>query len=276
MPSPAPLNILATMDRLRIASRNECNCVKRELERQGLYKERPFPFPRFTPFRRPHQERATHEPYIPPISKWEKEEQLYFDKIERAERKEASRRTMSIQSDEIHKGKIIQVPHKNISRNNSGTVRQLFNESSLDKEAFEIKTHEEVLGSSYDTQRLSDDDDSLDFQRNGDDLSDTSKEDEYSLVCSVDLGTTSISVEDYSVTFLFTEDDESSCLPKEEDPSLNDIEEVWQTEDEEDSFDLDTDRDGYESCSLSSIACSDDDNSIEREVEVNGNDVYHL
>eukprot|EP00978_Attheya_sp_CCMP212_P049721 scaffold700331_cov122-Attheya_sp.AAC.1 len=90
------------------------------------------------------------------------------------------------------------------------------------------------------------------------------------------MGITSISVEDYSVTFLFTEDNESAYLPNEEVPSLNDIDEVWQTEDEEDSFDLDTDRDGYESCSLSSIACSDDDNSIEREVEMNGNDVYHL
>jgi hypothetical protein len=159
-------------------------------------------------------------------------------------------------------------------------VRQLFNESSVDEATLEIKAHKEALGSSYDTQSLSDDDDSSDFQRNGDDLSDTSKEDEYSLVCSVDLGIKSISVEDYSVTFLFTEDDESSYLPKEEDPSLNDIEEVWQTEDEEDSFDLDTDSDGIESCSLSSIACSDDDNSIEREVEVNenenGNGVYHL
>jgi hypothetical protein len=280
VPSPAPLNILATMERLRIASRHECNRVKRELERQGLYEEKPFPFPRFTPWRRPHQERATHEPYKPPLSKWEKEEQLHFDKIERAERKEASRRAMSIQSDEINEEKIRDVPHNNISRNNSGTVRQLFNESSVDEVALEIKTHKEALGSSYDTQSLSDDDDSSDFQRNGDDLSDTSKEDEYSLVCSVDLGIKSISVEDYSVTFLFTEDDESSYLPKEEDPSLNDIEEVWQTEDEEDSFDLDTDSDGIESCSLSSIACSDDDNSIEREVEVNenenGNGVYHL
>eukprot|EP00978_Attheya_sp_CCMP212_P037091 scaffold172749_cov58-Attheya_sp.AAC.3 len=244
MPSPAPLNILATMDRLRIASRHECNRVKRELERQGLYKERPFPFPRFMPFRRPHQERATHEPYNPPISKWEKEEQF----------------------DEINEEKIRDVPHNNISRNNSGTVRQLFSDSSVDEESLEMKTHKEALGSSYDTKSLSDDDDSSDFQRNGDDLS----------ICSVDLGITSISVEDYSVTFLFTEDDESSYLSKEEGPSLNDIEEVWQTEDEEDSFDLDTDRDGYESCSLSSIACSDDNNSIEREVEVNGKGAYHL
>eukprot|EP00978_Attheya_sp_CCMP212_P037266 scaffold174443_cov51-Attheya_sp.AAC.3 len=171
---------------------------------------------------------------------------------------------------------IREASHNNISRNNSGTVRQLFNESSVDEEALEIKTHKEVLGSSDDTQSLSDDHDSSDSQSNGDDLSDTSKEDEYSLVCSVDLGIKSISVEDYAVTFLFTEDEESSYLSKEEVPSLNDIEEVWQTEDEEDSFDLDTDSDGYESCSLSSIACSDDDNSIEREVEVNGNDLYHL
>eukprot|EP00978_Attheya_sp_CCMP212_P021570 scaffold63152_cov51-Attheya_sp.AAC.1 len=182
---------------------------------------------------------------------------------------------MSIQSDEINEEMIRQAPHNNISRNNSGTVRHLFNESSLDDEALEIKTHKEAMGSSYDTQSLSDDDDSSDFQRNGDDLNDTSKEDEYSLICSVDPGITSISVEDYSVTFLFTEDDESSYLPKEEDSSLNDIDEVWQTEDEEDSFDVDTDRDGIESCSLSSIASSDDDNSIEREVEVDEHNVYH-
>eukprot|EP00978_Attheya_sp_CCMP212_P014001 scaffold35411_cov56-Attheya_sp.AAC.6 len=251
-PKRTPVIIFAIVDELWMASRKECYRLKRELEYKRTYEENPLPFPRFEP--------------SPILSNWNKEDQLIFDKIDQV--------AMVLDRDGF-------TDSANIDDNEAQDItekvirRQLFDEASDDDETLEIKQEKELLGSSYDTESISDDDDSFELEQCEDVRSATSKEEENSLPNNV-VDRVSISVEDYSFTFLIDEDDDTSYPEKGDSLKYengNTDDEDWTTEEEE-SFCLEIDSDGDETSSV--LLEWMEENSIIGENDVKENVLYYL
>jgi hypothetical protein len=250
-PKRTPVIIFSIVDELWMASRKECYRLKRELEYKRTYKENPLPFPMFEP--------------SPILSNWNKEEQLLFDKFDQV--------AMVLDRDGFSDS-------ANIDDNEAQDIieeiirRQLFEEASDDDETLEIK-QEELLGSSYDTESISDDDDSLELDTCEDIRSATSKEEENSMPNNV-VDRVSISVEDYSFTYLIDEDDNTSYPEKEDSLTYengNTDDEDWTTEEDE-SLGLEIDSDGDETSSV--LLEWMEENSIRGENDVKENMLYYL